>query len=145
METKERRSTRSLRANLRSPGRPPVLHRAERWPFWEAVAQGYSSEDAAVIAGVSQPVGTRWFRECGGMPPSHLAPSSPEPSGRYLSFAEREQIALAIARLLGRLLRRSHASCGATRPRAAVALITGPTRLSGTPTGPQSAQSQRNW
>lgn len=111
MEPKKRKSNRSLRANLRSPGRPPVLHRAERWPFWEAIAQGYSSEDAAAIAGVSQPVGGRWFRECGGMPPSHLAPSAPEPTGRYLSFAEREQIALArargdgvrtIARLLGR-------------------------------------------
>jgi IS30 family transposase len=32
------------------------------------------------------------------MPPSNLAPSAPEPTGRYLSFAEREQIALARAR-----------------------------------------------
>ena len=111
MKTKNRKSDRAQRAQLRSPGRPPVLHRAERWPFWEAIAQGYSSEDAAAIAGVSQPVGGRWFRQCGGMPPSHLAPSAPEPTGRYLSFAEREQIALArargdgvraIARLLGR-------------------------------------------
>ena len=28
------------------------------------------------------------------MPPTHLAPSSPPPSGRYLLFAEREEIAL---------------------------------------------------
>jgi IS30 family transposase len=42
------------------------------------------------MAGVSQPVGTRWFRENGGMPPPNLAPLS----GRYLSFAEREEIAL---------------------------------------------------
>ena len=111
MKTKNRKSDRAQRAKQRSPGRPPVLHRAERWPFWEAIAQGYSSEDAAAIAGVSQPVGGRWFRQCGGMPPSHLAHSAPEPTGRYLSFAEREQIALArargdgvraIARLLGR-------------------------------------------
>lgn len=46
-------SDRSLRAKLRSPGRPPVLHQAERWPFWRALAQGYSSEEAAGIAGVS--------------------------------------------------------------------------------------------
>lgn len=32
------------------------------------------------------------------MPPSHLAPSSPPTSGRYLSLAEREQIALLRAR-----------------------------------------------
>ena len=32
------------------------------------------------------------------MPPSHLAPSAPPPSGRHLSFAEREEIALLRAR-----------------------------------------------
>ena len=36
------------------------------------------------------PVGARWFRHAGGMPPISLD----EPSGRYLSFAEREEIAL---------------------------------------------------
>lgn len=99
------------RAKMRSPGRPPVLHRAERRPFWQAIANGCSSEEAAQFAGVSQAVGTRWFRECGGMPPSHLSPSSPPTSGRYLSLGEREQIALLrvqgqgvreIARQLGR-------------------------------------------
>jgi len=44
--------------------------------------------------GVSQPVGFRWFRQAGGMAPSHLSPSAKPPSGRYLSFAEREEIAL---------------------------------------------------
>jgi len=56
-------------------------------------------------------VGTRWFREAGGMPPSQLAPAAKPPSGRYLSFTEREEIALLrvqghgvreIARRLGR-------------------------------------------
>ena len=98
MRAKKSKASRSLRAKLRSPGRPPVLHRAERWPFWKAIAQGFSSEDAAGIAGVSQAVGNRWFRQCGGMPPSNLAASAPKPTGRYLSFAEREQIALARAR-----------------------------------------------
>ena len=88
------KTIRINRAKMRSPGRPPVLHRAERPPFWEAIAKGRSSEEAAQLAGVSQPVGTRWFRECGGMPPSHLSPSSPPATGRYLSLAEREQIAL---------------------------------------------------
>jgi IS30 family transposase len=35
------------------------------------------------------------------MPPSHLAPSAPPLSGRYLSFAEREQIALLRANSYG--------------------------------------------
>ena len=98
MGAKKLKSDRSLRAKLRSPGRPPVLHRAQRWPFWKAIAQGFSSEDAAGIAGVAPAVGNRWFRQCGGMPPSHLAPFAPEPTGRYLCFAEREEIALARAR-----------------------------------------------
>ena len=88
------RKVRIDRAKMRSPGRPPVLHRAQRRPFWQAIANGRSSEEAAQLAGVSQVVGTRWFRECGGMPPSHLSPSSPVATGRYLSLAEREEIAL---------------------------------------------------
>ena len=51
--------------------------------------------------GISQPVGFRWFREAGGMAPSHLSCSSKPLSGRYLSFAEREQIALWRAQGLG--------------------------------------------
>jgi IS30 family transposase len=45
-------------------------------------------------ARVSWVVGARWFRHAGGMPPTHLAPSAPPLSGRYLSFAERELLAL---------------------------------------------------
>lgn len=96
--TRKRGADRTGRAKMRSPGRPPVLHRSERRPFWRAIADGCSSEDAAQQAGVSPAVGVRWFRECGGMPPSHLAPSSPPASGRYLSLGEREQIALLRAR-----------------------------------------------
>ena len=95
------RKVRIDRAKMRSPGRPPVLHRSERRPFWKAIADGRSSEEAAHMAGVSQAVGIRWFRECGGMPPSHLSPSSPLPIGRYLSLPEREQIALLRAQRQG--------------------------------------------
>jgi IS30 family transposase len=75
---------------------------------------------------VSPAVGTRWFRECGGMPPSDFRPHS----GRYLCFAEREEIAICraygygvreIARHLGRSpstisreLRRNAATRGGT-------------------------------
>ena len=89
-----RRSDRALRAKLRSPGRPPVARQEHRRRFWAFIAAGLSSEDAAMKVGVSQPVGFRWFRQAGGMAPSHLSPSSKPPSGRYLSFAEREEIAL---------------------------------------------------
>jgi IS30 family transposase len=112
MTTGKRRSARSTRAALRSPGRPPVARREHRLVFWSAVSAGRSSEDAAVEAGVSSPVGARWFREAGGMPPSHLAPSAKPLSGRYLSFVEREEIALLCAggrgvREIARRLRRA--------------------------------------
>src|SRR5215203_2440508 len=106
-----RRSDRALRGQLRSPGRPGGARREDRRRFWAFIAAGLSSEDAAMEVGVSQPVGFRWFRKAGGMPPSHLSRSSKPLSGRYLSFAEREEIALLraqghgvreIARRLGR-------------------------------------------
>jgi IS30 family transposase len=71
-----------------------VALREGRRLFWTAIAAGRSSEDAAVGAGVSPAVGTRWFRSAGGMPPSHLSHISRPLSGRYLSFPEREEIAL---------------------------------------------------
>jgi IS30 family transposase len=106
-----RRSDRKLRDKLRSPGRPPVARQDHRRRFRALVAEGRSSEDAAMEVGVSLPVGFRWFRQAGGMAPSHLARSAEPPSRRYLSFAEREEIALLrveglgvreVARRLGR-------------------------------------------
>src|ERR671911_2399542 len=94
MSSRKRRSDRSGRALLPSPGRPPVAGRNERSRFWLAIAAGMSSEDAAVEAGVSQPVGTRWFRKAGGMLPAMFRPSAKPLSGRYLSLVEREEIAL---------------------------------------------------
>jgi Helix-turn-helix domain len=94
---KSRPADRALRPPMRSPGRPPVNQREVQQRFWHKIHEGLSSEDAALACGVSQPVGTRWFREAGGMPPISLAP----PSGRYLSFAEREDIALLTARGAG--------------------------------------------
>lgn len=81
--------------------------RADRVRFWAAIARGVMTEDAAGDAGVSSPVAFRWFRHAGGVNPC----LSPTVSGRYLSFAEREDIALfraqdagvrEIARRLGR-------------------------------------------
>src|SRR2546422_9014926 len=94
MTTRRRRSERAGRAKLRSPGRPSVRRHEKQRRFWAAIATGHSSEAAAADAGVSPAVGTRWFREAGGMAASHLMPSAPPLSGRYLAFTDREQIAL---------------------------------------------------
>ncbi|QNT70103.1 IS30 family transposase [Defluviicoccus vanus] len=94
MRVRKRRSHRSGRAPLLSPGRPPVSSRDERRRFWSAIVAGMSSEDAAVAVGVSQAVGTRWFRKAGGMPPAMFRSSAKPLSGRYLSLPEREEIAV---------------------------------------------------
>ena len=111
MTNGKRRSARSGRPPLWSPGRPSLAGREERRRFWAAIASGMASADAAVAAGVPQVIGTRWFRKAGGMPPAMFARSAKPLSGRYLSFAEREEIALLraqgttmqeVARQLGR-------------------------------------------
>ncbi|MET7427369.1 IS30 family transposase, partial [Dactylosporangium sp. NPDC005555] len=85
------------RPAMRSPGRPPVWRREHRQGFWDLIAQGRSSELAALEVGVSQPVGSRWFRDAGGMRNVSSAPLS----GRFLSFEEREEIALLRAQNVG--------------------------------------------
>src|SRR5512132_2768318 len=90
MARRKRAADRAGRSAMRSPGRPPVGRLEHRQRFWKAIARGLASEDAAAEAGVSGPVGVRWFGEGGGMPSVTLAPAS----GRYLSFAEREEIAI---------------------------------------------------
>jgi len=111
MAIHKRRSDRCGRARLRSPGRPPAARRENYQRFWRAIAVGRSTEEAAIAAGVSPPVGGRWFRRAGGVIPVHCWQSSKPLLGRYLSFAEREEIAIlrvqehgvrVIARKLGR-------------------------------------------
>lgn len=101
MTTDKRKSERSTRDKLRSPGRPPVWQRANLCQFWRGVAAGHSSEVSAVEAGVSGPVGIRWFRSSGGMPPTHIAPSATSLTSRNLTFSEREEIALECVRGTG--------------------------------------------
>lgn len=115
-------------------GRPGLPRYSER-EFWRQVGQGLSTADAAAATGVSEKSGSRWFRKGGGMPTIDLA----EPSGRYLSFAEREDIAIwnasgvsirEIARQLGRApstisreLRRNSPAQGPRRYRASKAQV----------------------
>ncbi|BAS13175.1 transposase for insertion sequence element IS1086 [Arthrobacter sp. Hiyo8] len=77
------------RSAMKSPGKPSLRRDTER-AFWRAIATGCTSEVAATSVGVSQAAGTRWFRDRGGMPTFMLT----SPKGRYLSFEEREEIAL---------------------------------------------------
>ncbi len=90
-------AVRAMRGQMWSPGRPSTARREDRVRFWQAIARGASTEDAALEAGASAAVGTRWFRQAGGMSPISLAPTS----GRYVSFAEREEIAIWHAQRVG--------------------------------------------
>ncbi len=80
---------------MKSPGRPSTRREVERL-FRGEIAKGLTSEDAAVAVGAAPAMGTRWFRHAGGMPRINLTVS-----GRYLSFAEREDIALLRVRGAG--------------------------------------------
>ena len=84
------------RALMRSPGHPPHRNEIKR-RIWKEIATGVTSEMAAEAVGASQAVGSRWFRHRGGMP---LFMSTPV-SDKYLSFAEREEIALLRAQDVG--------------------------------------------
>ncbi len=84
------------RGAMRSPGAPSLRREVER-QFWEQIATGITSERAAEVVGVSPAVGARWFRHRGGVP---LFMSKPV-SGKYLSFAEREEIGLLRAQDVG--------------------------------------------
>ena len=123
--TKDQQVVWAMRGRMRSPGHPPGWRREHVQRFWEAIARGLSSEDAAAAVGLSFAVGNRWFRQGGGM----RTVSRAELSGRFVSFAEREEIAILraqgrgvreIARQIGRapstvsreLLRNAATRCG---------------------------------
>jgi len=84
------------RDTMRSPGAPSLRREVER-QFWAQIATGVTSEKAAEAVGVSPAVGTRWFRHRGGMPLDMAKPVC----GRYLSFAEREEMGLLRAQHVG--------------------------------------------
>lgn len=81
---------------MRSPGAPRHRREIER-AFWLEIATGKVAEDAARAVGVAPAVGCRWYRHAGGMTPFKAGSLS----GRYLSFSEREEIALLKARGAG--------------------------------------------
>src|SRR4051794_27611867 len=74
-----------------------AVRREVRRRFWRLIADGRSTVDAALEVGVEGSTGRAWFAQAGGMSPLDLA----EPTGRYLTFDEREEIALLRAAGLG--------------------------------------------
>jgi len=61
--------------------------------FWRLVADGVSTAAACELLGVRGGTGMQWFRDAGGMPPMSLL----EPTGRFLTLFEREEIAVGPA------------------------------------------------
>jgi hypothetical protein len=136
------------RASMRSPGKPSLRRDVER-QFWCEIAKGLTSEDAALAVGASQAAGSRWFRERGGMPTFMTV----QLTGRYLSFPERE--AIAVLKGPGRrgsrdrpagwaaIPRRSRGSCAATQPRAVAGWTIGHRSRSGGRAAGQAAQDRK--
>ena len=107
MVRRQQAADRAERPKLRSPGHPKFQRHVEA-AFWAEVAKGLLPIEAAAVVGVAQAVGARWFHKAGGMPPFDI---KQQHSGRYLSFPEREEIALLhvqgkgvreVARAIGR-------------------------------------------
>jgi len=96
MVRRQQAADRAVRPAMRSPGRPHPPRHVEQ-EFWRRIGEGMPTEDAGAAVGVSSPVAYRWFRNGGGMPPITLD----APSGRYLSLAEREEIAILKAQDVG--------------------------------------------
>ena len=74
----------------------PVVPGALRARFWDGVRSGLPLREAAAAAGVHRHQAEAWFREAGGVKGN--APGAVK--GRYLSVAEREEIAVGVAQRL---------------------------------------------
>jgi transposase, IS30 family len=72
-------------------GRLP-LPRVVRQAFWDGVRAGLSVAEAGVVSGAGR-TSQEWFRRAGGVKGNGPGPVS----GRYLSLAEREEIAAGVA------------------------------------------------
>jgi len=68
-----------------------------RREFWKLIRPGSLMSEAAACVGVPRTTARRWFHQAGGVIPTIVL----VPSGRYLSLAEREEIAIGRASGLG--------------------------------------------
>jgi IS30 family transposase len=73
-------------------GRRP-LPRPVREKFWEGIRAGLATEEAGRVAGVSREAARQWLMKAGGVIGNGPGPES----GRYLSMAEREEVAIGKA------------------------------------------------
>ena len=76
MGVRERQqAVRAMRGQMWSPGRPSIARREDRVRFWQAIAAGSSSEEAAVggwgVAGGWRPVVPRGWRDAA----NHVGPA----------------------------------------------------------------------
>jgi transposase, IS30 family len=71
----------------------PALPRAVQAEFWDGVRSGLGIVEAGEAAGIGQVQAYRWFSLAGGV----KANGPVRASGRYLSVAEREEIAVGLA------------------------------------------------
>jgi transposase, IS30 family len=63
--------------------------------FWSLITAGVGIREAAAAVGLHEETGRRWFRQAGGVTPTHVLKP---PGRRYLSFAEREEIFAGVER-----------------------------------------------
>ena len=86
------------------PGRLGCPRQLKR-EFWRLIATGMQSDAASRTLGLTRTTGIRWFGEAGGVPPLDVA----DPSGRFLSISEREEIAVVRGHVSSReIARRLH-------------------------------------
>jgi transposase, IS30 family len=71
----------------------PAAPRALQVKFWEGVRSGLGVAEAGAAAGVGPVKAFAWFKQAGGVKGNGPRPGS----GRYLSVAEREEIAVGLA------------------------------------------------
>lgn len=91
--------------------------RRDRQAFWDQVRAGCWAREAAEAVGVSGERGQRLFADRGG-----VMETRSQPTGRYLSHAEREEIAILLDqglsdREVGRRIGRDHTTVGRERRR----------------------------
>ena len=71
----------------------PAAPRALEVLFWEGIRSGLGVQEAGAAAGAGPVKAFAWFKQAGGVKGNGPRPGS----GRYLSVAEREEIAVALA------------------------------------------------
>ena len=61
--------------------------------FWRLYRAGLTIEEAAERVGYEKTAGIRWLQKAGGVEPAFV---KAEPSGRFLTIADREQILVGV-------------------------------------------------